>query len=88
MTPLFISIQNDLQMVPLNKLQLKLTHFKRNQTFLTLIEQFLWPIFSKIDLQGFQSPPPHKKCFDRIWKKKNWDNLLYLSFKMSYYATL
>ena len=62
--------------------------FKRNQSFLTLIELFLWPIFRKIDLRGFRISPPTKNIFDQIWKKNYWDNLLNLSLKMSYYATL
>ena len=44
--------------------------FKRNQSFLTLIELFLWPIFRKIDLRGFRISPP-KKFFCPNLKKKN-----------------
>merc|ERR1712240_320606 len=72
----------------LNKLQLNLTHFKRNQTLLSLIELILWPIFSKIDLRGFRiSAPPKKNC-PNLKKKNCRNNLFNLSFKMSYYATL
>ena len=31
--------------------------FKRNQTLSSIIELFLWPIFSKTDLWGFRIPP-------------------------------
>ena len=54
----------------LNKLQLNLTHFKRNQTLLSLIELFLWPIFSKIDLRGFRISAPTKKKNCPNLKKK------------------
>ena len=53
----------------LNKLQLNLTHFKRNQTLLSLIELFLWPIFSKIDLRGFRISAPPKKNYPNLKKK-------------------
>ena len=62
--------------------------FKRNQSFLTLIELFLWPIFRKIDLRGFRISPPTKNILSEFEKKEYRNNLLSLSFKMSYYATL
>ena len=53
----------------LNKLQLNLTHFKRNQTLLSLIELFLWPIFSKIDLRGVRISAPPKNKLSEFEKK-------------------
>ena len=43
--------------------------FKRNQSFLTLIELFLWPIFRKIDLRGFRISPPQKIFCPNLKKK-------------------
>ena len=37
---------------------------------------------------GFSNFPPYKKCLSKIEKKNYRNNLLSLSFKMSYYVTL
>ena len=53
----------------LNKLQLNLTHFKRNQTLLSLIELFYGRFSVKSIYGGFEFPPPPKKNCPNLKKK-------------------